>query len=101
MSGLSIGKNCASRFCQSYSRFAIPGENKGMPRKPLIFGDSFLEALARRERRQGLGRNLDLLAVGGTASGARLALTRQKSAESHHGDALSLGHVIDDRLEQR
>src|ERR1700675_4085988 len=101
MSGLSIGKNCASRFCQSYPSLAIPGKNKGMRKKPLILVDGFLEALPRGKSRQGFGGNPDLLAVGRAASGARLALARQESAESHHGDALSLGDVLDDRLEQR
>src|SRR4029077_19914174 len=61
-----------------------------------VLVDGLLEALAGGESRNGLGVDLDLLAVRRAAAGARLARARQESAEADHGDALTLGHVVDE-----
>src|SRR5947207_12923738 len=100
MSGLSIGKNRASRFCQATPAFAMPaktrswGENLGLV-------DGLLEALAGSERGQRLRRDADLFAVHGTSAGARLAPARQEGAEAHDRHALSLGDILDDGVEHR
>src|SRR6185369_9621132 len=60
-----------------------------------------LEALPGRECGHGLGVDLDFLAVGRAAAGARLALARQEGAEPDHGDAVALGDAGDDRIEHR
>src|SRR5439155_15137997 len=70
-------------------------------RKRSLLVDGFLEALPRGEGRDGLGRNLDLLAAGGAAPGPRLSFSRQKGAEADYGDALAASDVVDDRFEHR
>src|SRR5258708_21766754 len=100
MSGLSMaGIVLRAAFCQACYAFAIPGKTRDCGRNlPLVHG--FLESLAGSEGRKGLGGDLDLLAVHRAAAAARLPFARQEGAESHHGDALPLGDVLDDGLEQ-
>src|SRR5829696_4164405 len=98
MSGLSIGKNRAQRFCQGRRAFAMPVKTRSWEDNlSRCFVDSLLEALAGGKRRQSLRVDLDLFAVQRAASRARLALARQESAEADHGDALALRHVLDNR----
>src|SRR5690606_19228761 len=63
--------------------------------------NGFPEALPCGKRGQRLRRDLDLLAVGGASSLARLALARQEGAEADHGHALSLRDVLHDGVEER
>src|SRR5512135_2624829 len=63
--------------------------------------DCVLESLAGREGRNGLGRDLDFLAVYGAASGTRLALARHERAEADDLDTIPLGNARDDRIEHR
>src|SRR3954470_18254640 len=99
MSGLSIGKNPALRFCQASAGLAIPAKTRCWEDNLLRFVDGFLETLAGRERGQRFGVDLDLFSVHRTAPGARLALAREESAEADHSDALAFRHVVDDRVE--
>src|SRR5215212_667947 len=100
MSGLSIGKNRASRFCQGAGAFATPVKTRGWEvNLSRSFVDGLLEALPGGERRQRLRVDLDLLAVHRAAPGARLALARQERAETDDRHALSFGDVLDDRFE--
>src|SRR5438105_2343921 len=100
MSGLSIGKNRASRFCQAAPAFAIPAKTRSWEKVPLrCFVDRLLEPLPGGECGQRLGADLDFLAVHRASAGARFALARQKCAEADHGDALALRDVLDDGVE--
>src|SRR5690349_561766 len=63
--------------------------------------DGVLESLPGGKCGHSLGGDLDLLAVHRAAARARLALARQEGAEADHGDALALGDVVDDRIEDR
>src|SRR6476469_9551853 len=102
MSGLSIGKDRALRFCQGVAGFSMPAKTRCW--EPNLSGcliDGLLEPLAGGEGGQGLRVDLDLLAVERAAARARLALARQECPEAHHRDPLSLCHVLDDRVEHR
>src|SRR5687768_18561404 len=102
MSGLSIGIDRASRgILPSLPALCNARENNALRAQPLILVDRFLEALAGGERRDGLGGDLDLLAVHRAAPGARLARARQEGAEADQRDALAFRDVLDDLLEYR
>src|SRR6478672_9769950 len=103
MSRLFIGQgSCLRGILPSPQRLGNALQNKALPPTAnLVFSYGFLEALARGERRDGLGVDLYFLAVGRAAAAARLARARQESAEADHGDALALRHVVHDRLEHR
>src|SRR3972149_10084439 len=100
----------AGRFCQFACGLAMPEKSKGgepslttrkngLNGRPLAGADRVLEALSGGECRNGLGVDLDLLAVGRAAAGARLALARQEGPESDHGDAVALGDAGYDGIE--
>src|SRR5258706_4831248 len=101
MSGLSIGKNRALRFCQASAGFAIPAKTRNWEENLLSLVDCFFEALSGGERRQGFRVDLDLFAVHRPAAGAGLALALQEGAEANAGDALAFRHIGDDRVELR
>src|SRR5260221_14750820 len=101
MSGLSIGKNRALRFCQASAGFAIPAKTRNWEENLLSLVDCFFEALSGGERGQGFRVDFDLFAVPGAAAGARLAFAGQEGAEATPGDAFPFPHVGDDRVEPR
>src|SRR5687767_1991710 len=94
MSGLSMGEKHARGFCLPISK-----KTRGCGRL-LILVDGLAKTLAGGEGRNGLRRNLDLLAVHRAAPGARLPGPRKKRAEADDGDALSFRDVGDDRVEK-
>src|SRR4051812_30558286 len=101
MSGLSMAGIMLQDSANPAQPLQSPQKTKGCSGNLLRLVDCFLEALPGRECGQRFGADLDLLAVCGTASGARLAFPGKESAEADHRDALPLRDVVDDRVEQR